>query len=178
VAYQKTQKRAPPPLNQVRLRALALHYAGRYATTRAKLKVYLNRKIRERGWDDDTSADIEALITEFADLGYVNDAGFAEARSRSFVRRGFGTRRLAQDLNAAGINETDSADAMTEAQNGAWISAENFARRKRIGPFASEIASPELKQKQLQAFLRAGHGWELARRFVQAEPGDVIEEGE
>jgi regulatory protein len=178
VAYQKTQKRTPPPLDQARLRALALHYAGRYATTRAKLATYLNRKIRERGWDDDTSVDLETLIAEFADLGYVNDAGFAEARSRSFVRRGFGTRRLAQDLNAAGINETDSADAMTEAQNGAWISAENFARRKRIGPFATQMASPEVKQKQLQAFLRAGHGWELARRFVQAEPGESVEEGE
>jgi regulatory protein len=178
VAYQNTQKRTPPPLDQARLRALALHYAGRYATTRAKLATYLNRKIRERGWDDDTSADLETLIAEFADLGYVNDAGFAEARSRSFVRRGFGMRRLAQDLNAAGITEHDSADAMTEAQNGAWISAENFARRKRIGPFATQMASPEVKQKQLQAFLRAGHGWELARRFIQAEPGDVIEESE
>jgi regulatory protein len=178
VAYQNTQKRTPPPLDQGRLRALALHYAGRYATTRAKLTVYLNRKIRERGWDDDTSADLEALIAEFAELGYVNDAGFAEARSRSFVRRGYGTRRLAQDLNAAGITETDSADAMHEAQDGAWRSAENFARRKRIGPFATQIATPELKQKQLQAFLRAGHGWEHARRFVQAEPGESVEEGE
>jgi regulatory protein len=158
VAYQNTQKRKPPPLDQARLRALALHYAGRYATTRAKLATYLNRKIRERGWDDEVQADLESLVAEFADLGYVNDAGFAEARSRSFVRRGFGTRRLAQD--------------------GAWISAENFARRKRIGPFATEMASPEVKQKQLQAFLRAGHGWELAQRFVKAEPGDVIEEGE
>ena len=28
----------------------------------------------------------------------------------------------------------------------------------------------------MQAFLRAGHGWELARVFVNADPGDVINE--
>lgn len=178
MVYQKTQKSAPPPLDRAKLRALALHYAGRYATTQAKLATYLNRKIRERGWQGDAPADLETLVQEFAELGYVNDASFAEARSRSFVRRGYGTRRLAQDLNAAGITQDDSAIAMDEAQDGAWISAQNFARRKRMGPFASEMASPELKQKQLQAFMRAGHGWELARRFVEAEPGDAIEEGE
>ncbi len=173
---QKRQNRVIKPLNNEKLRALALHYAGRYATTRGKLTSYLTRKIRERGWDEEAPADLEALIANFAELGYVNDAGFAEARSRSFVRRGYGTRRLAQDLNAAGITETDSADAMNEAQDGAWASAENFARRKRIGPFASAIATPELKQKQLQAFLRAGHGFDIARRFIQAEPGEELGE--
>jgi regulatory protein len=176
VRDQKRQIRIIKPLNSETLRALALHYAGRYATTRGKLTTYLNRKIRERGWDDEASPELETLIAGFAELGYVNDAGFAEARSRAFVRRGYGTRRLAQDLNAAGITENDSADAMNEAQDGAWTAAENFARRKRIGPFGASIASPELKQKQLQAFLRAGHGWELARRFVQGEPGKTMEE--
>jgi hypothetical protein len=27
----------------------------------------------------------------------------------------------------------------------------------------------------LQAFLRAGHGFEIAKRFVDAAPGDVVE---
>lgn len=176
MVYQKTQKTAPPPLDRAKLRALALHYAGRYATTQAKLATYLNRKIHERGWQGDAPADLEILVQEFAELGYVNDASFAEARSRSFVRRGYGTRRLKQDLGAAGIAELDSANAMRDAQDGTWISAENFARRKRIGPFATETVSPEMKQKQLQAFMRAGHGWELARRFVEAEPGDNVEQ--
>ncbi len=175
---QKRNVKTVKPLNSEKLRALALHYAGRYATTRGKLTTYLNRKIRERGWDEEVSPDLETLIAGFVELGYVNDAGFAEARSRSFVRRGYGTRRLAQDLNAAGISENDSAEAMNEAQDGAWAAAENFARRKRIGPFGASIAPSEVKQKQLHAFLRAGHGWEIARRFVGAEPGDVIEEGQ
>jgi regulatory protein len=89
-------------LNAESLRQLALHYVGKYATTQAKLAGYLTRKIRERGWDDERSADIAGLTAQFTSLGYINDAQFAEARSRSFVRRGFGGRRLNEDLRASG----------------------------------------------------------------------------
>lgn len=167
-------KNPPPPLNAERLRNLALHYVGKYATTRGKLAIYLKRKVRERGWDGERSADIEALVEQFAELGYINDAQFAEARSRSFVHRGYGKRRLDEDLRAAGITESDASDAVGHMIESEFAAAANFARRKRIGPFASEAAPPEKRQKQLQGFLRAGHGFGLARRFVQAEPGDEL----
>jgi regulatory protein len=170
-------KKPPPPLNDARLRSLALHYVGKYATTRGKLATYLTRKIRERGWDGERSADIEALIEQFAELGYVNDAQFAESRSRSFVARGYGKRRLDEDLRASGITESDASDAKEHMTESVFQAAQNFARRKRIGPYASEIAPPEKQHKQLQGFLRAGHDFELAKRFVRAAPGaELVEE--
>ncbi len=172
---RSSPKRVAPPLTTASLRALALHYVGRYASTRSKLVSYLSRKIHERGWDTEyPHTDLAALAEEFAELGYVNDAAFAESRARSFVRRGYGARRLEQDLRAAGIADPDAVGARDEASNNAWQSADAFARRKRIGPYAANCASPEIRHKQLQAFLRAGHGWDLARRFVQADPGEQI----
>ncbi|MFN3451619.1 MAG: regulatory protein RecX [Sphingorhabdus sp.] len=170
----RAAKKPAPPLNDERLRQLALHYVGKYATTQAKLGTYLNRKIRERGWDDERSADILMLVEQFAALGYINDAQFAEARSRSFVRRGYGERRLAEDLRASGIGQADAIPARAHMEESTLSAAENFARRKRIGPFAQEAAAPEKRTKQLNAFMRAGHSFELARRFVYAEPGDEI----
>ena len=167
-------KQPPPPLTEERLRGLALHYVGKYATTQSKLATYLNRKIRERGWSNDRPPDIDALVSQFAELGYVNDAQFADARSRSFVHRGYGGRRLNEDLRASGITESDAADAVGHMTESAFAAATNFARRKRIGPFASEAATPEKRQKQLQGFLRAGHDFGLSRRFVHAEPGDEL----
>ena len=168
-------KTPPPSLNKERLRGLALHYVGKYATTRTKLANYLRRKLNERGWDDVCGPDVDALIERLCELGYINDAVFAEARSRALVRRGFGNRRLDDDLRSAGISEQDAKLARENAESSRFESAENFARRKRIGPFANETATPEKKQKQLRAFLRAGHAFELARRFVEAEPDDIIE---
>lgn len=158
------------------MRNLALHYVGKYATTRGKLAGYLDRKIRERGWDDDRHADISALVEQFAELGYINDAHFAESRSRAFVRRGYGERRLNEDLRASGITEKDAVPAKEHMEESLFTAAENFARRKRIGPFASEPAPPEKRQRQFQAFLRAGHGFDIAKRFVNAEPGETVDE--
>ncbi|WP_397579705.1 regulatory protein RecX [Sphingorhabdus sp.] len=169
-------KKPAPPLNAERLRQLALHYVGKYATTQSKLAGYLTRKIRERGWEDERSADIAGLTEQFTSLGYINDAQFAEARSRSFVRRGFGGRRLNEDLRASGIGDADAINAKAHMDDSIFTAAENFARRKRLGPFAQEAAAPEKRNKQLNAFLRAGHGFELAKRFVYAEPGDEISE--
>lgn len=168
-------KKPAPPLNDERLRGLALHYVGKYATTQAKLAGYLSRKIRERGWDGERRTDIAVLVEQFAELGYINDAQFAEARSRSFVRRGYGKRRLDEDLRASGIGDCDAFPAREHMVDSEFIAAENFARRKRLGPYASEVASPEKRQKQLQAFLRAGHGFEIAKRFVNAAPGQIID---
>jgi regulatory protein len=173
VTRERKTKSPPPPLDETKLRALALHYVGRYATTQAKLATYLARKIRERGWQGGGDIDLQALTIEFAELGYVNDVAVAESRARSFVRRGYGLRRLNQDLDAAGISKADSAAARADAEAAQWQAAENFAKRKRIGPFANALAPPAVQQKQLQAFLRAGHGFDTARLFVRCEPGEM-----
>ena len=173
--YRSKEKRTKPPLDTDGLRNLALHYVGRYATTKAKLSRYLNRKIIERGWTGERPADVEALLAEFAERAYVDDALFAEGRARAFVRRGYGQNRLRQDLHAAGIDDSYAAGAQAHMDDGMFEAAENFARRKRIGPFAAQLASPEKQKKQLAAFLRAGHSFDLSKRFVRAEPGTIVE---
>ena len=72
--------RPPTPLDPARLERLALRYVERFATTRAKLRRYLERKLRERGWGADAAPDTAALVERMAALGYVDDAAFAEAR--------------------------------------------------------------------------------------------------
>jgi regulatory protein len=168
--------RLPKPLNPAKLRDLALHYVGRYATSQAKLATYLNRKLRERGWVEGAALpDITEIVADFARLGYVDDAAFAASRARSLTQRGFGLRRVNEDLRAKGISEGDAQEARDDSENARWLSADHFARRKRIGPYATENATPELRQKQLQAFLRAGHSFDIAKAFVRAAPGEVVE---
>ena len=45
---------------------------------------------------------------------------------------------------------------------------------KRIGPFAQEGADPDRRRKQLQAFIRAGHDFALARTLVFADSMEEI----
>jgi regulatory protein len=166
-------KKPAPPLDIAALERLALHYVGRYATTRAKLRSYLARKLRERGWTDISSPDLEALANRFAALGYVDDKAFADARAASLQRRGFGTRRISQALNAAGIEAEDAAEARAAADEGSWLAACRYAKRKRIGPYARDLPSREAEAKAFGAMLRAGHAPETIRRLFNMSPRDI-----
>lgn len=176
MAVQTGRDRAErPPLDRPALERLALAYAGRYAATRAKLRQYLVRKLRERGWGGEGEPPVEKLVERFALLGYVDDKAFAAAKADGLTRRGYGARRVDAALRAAGIDEPDGAPALDAARAEAWAAAMRFAERRRIGPFAAEQGDRGSRQKALAAMLRAGHPLDLARKLVNAAPGDLPE---
>ena len=171
----KLLKKGDKRLDEDALHGLALHYVGRYATTRHKLTAYLHRKIRERGWKSDVPVAIDQLVSRFAELGYVDDAQFARNRARALAQRGYGSRRVEQALYQAGIAEADRGEALDFSRSSQWESARRFAEKRSIGPYAKSVIEPEKRQKQLQAFMRAGHDFDIARKFVFAEPGAEID---
>jgi regulatory protein len=171
---RRQDRRVPPPLDETKLRDLALHYAARFATTRLKLLRYLARKLKERGWAGAQPADVETLAARLAELGYVDDAAFAAMKSRAMASRGLGQRRVAEALTAAGVAAEDRGEASDE--QAALITALAFARRKRLGPFARVPSDdPATRQKALAAMLRAGHAMGTARAVLTARS---IEEAE
>jgi len=187
---QKARRRPPRPLDPARLEELALAYVARFATTAGKLRTYLQRKLRERGWtgdelaeeDEDTPPppDIETLIERFVAQGYVDDAGYARMRSADLLRRGYGARRVSQQLMQAGIAEDLREDvAPGEAERRAAALA--LARKRRFGSFGLREAregeeAHRLREKQLAAMVRAGHDFEHARRVLDAAtPDDLVQ---
>lgn len=169
-------RRAPVPLDGKSLHQLALRYVGRFATTRAKLRAYLGRKVRERGWAGAGTPDLEEVAERFAALGYIDDAGYAMAKSRALTGRGFGKRRVVQALHVAGICEEDGEAARGHADAEAVAAALRFAERRRIGPFATApVTDPRERQRALTAMTRAGHGFGLAQAIVGLRPGASID---
>jgi regulatory protein len=169
-------RRSPPPLDEAALEQITLRYLARYATTRAKLAAYLARKLRERGWAGVASPDVASLVAKMAMLGYVDDRAFATARATALARRGYGTRRIEAALYAAGVEDEALEEARAVAAARTWESALRFARRRGIGPFASETPDRATRERAYAAMLRAGHPAAIARRLVRARPGEIPEE--
>ena len=165
-----------PPLDHHKLDELALRYVERFATTRARLRDYLRRKLRERGWKGDAEPDLAAIADKFASLGYVDDAAYALDKARSLSGRGYGKRRLVQKLRVAGVEDADGEDARSLADEEAVASALRFAERRRLGPFAAvPPGTPRDREKALAAMIRAGHGFALARAILELAPGAEID---
>jgi regulatory protein len=171
----RPDKRPPQPLDAEGLERLGLFYAGRYATTRAKLAAYLGRKLKERGWSGAGEPPVERLIERFAELGYVDDRGFASARSAALLRRGYGERRVRQALRGAGIAEEDSAEARDISGEDALAAAHRFARRRRLGPYSQTVPDRAARDKAAAAMLRAGHRLDLVRQVLGTSPDDLPE---
>jgi regulatory protein len=177
MAFTKA-RRVLPPLDQPRLEELALRYVGKYATTRAKLRSYLARKLRERGWDAQREPDLEALADRLAELGYVDDASYALSKAQALSARGYGNRRLAEKLRQAGVKDEDSRAAFDAAEGEAVDAALRFARRRRIGPFATTAADRPEREKWIAAMVRAGHSFTLARSIAALAPGSPVDAAE
>jgi len=173
----KGPKKPRPPLDEGKLNELMMHYVGKFATSRAKLGSYLSRKVRERGWAGSGEPPVEALVAKAARLGFVDDAAFALSKSRSLTARGYGARRVGQALHAAGIEDNDGEAARDHAREEAVAAALNFAKRRRIGPYASENPDPAQKEKALSAMVRAGHDFRLAKSILSLAPGSEIDPG-
>lgn len=184
---RERQPRVAHPLDAAKLNELALGYVARFATSSGKLADYLKRKLRERGWAGDVEdapegaepADIAGIVAKMVAAGYVDDAVYARARGGGLLRRGYGERRIAQALGAAGIAEPDRAGAAGDVAE-RRRAALHLARKRGFGPFArggagSGIKDPALRQKQLSAMLRAGHPLESARELVNAASIEAAE---
>lgn len=169
------KRRNPQPLTPPALEDMALAYVARFATTQSKLRAYLLRKLRERGWADESSPPIEALVCRYADLGYVDDAAWARMKTGSLLRRGYGARRVGEALQVAGV-DAELQDAVRPDEMEQRRAALVLARRRRFGPFAVQLPDRPAREKQVAAMLRAGHRLDIARRIVDARTPDVAVE--
>ncbi len=163
----RSQKRPPKPLDPVRLEELALAYVARFATSAAKLEDYLRRKLRERGWEGEGEAPVEAISARFVANGFIDDAAYARAKSGSLLRRGYGQRRIGQALHAAGIAE-EVREEVRPGLGAERRAALAMAQKRKFGPFGPAALDRPAREKQIAALLRAGHRLDSARELVNS----------
>lgn len=170
---RRGRKRPGKPLDAASMAELALLYLSRFATSRAGLERYLLRKIRERGWAGEGEADVAAIADRMVALGYIDDAAFAEMKTRSMLRRGLGGRRIATQIRASGIASDDAAGAGQLVEDGRIAAALRHAERRRFGPFAAvQLTDRAAVERAVGSFVRAGHDASLARAIIRLAPGE------
>jgi regulatory protein len=163
------------PLDSVRLEELALAYVARFATSAARLDLYLRRKLRERGWAEETEAPVAVLVAKFVAAGFIDDEAFARSRSAGLLRRGYGQRRIAQALGAAGI-AGEVREAVRAGESEQRRAALAMLRKRRFGPYGPAAADRAAREKQIAAMLRAGHRLDSARELVDAPSVEAAED--
>ncbi len=177
------KRRGPRKATAHSLENTALWYLTRFGASAASLERVLARRVersaRHHGTDrEEGLAIIARLIARYRRSGLLDDKAYAIARAGTLNRRGKPVKAITFALRAKGVTGEDIDDALlaledqgADADMGA---AARYVRRRRLGPFRAAPEREEHRERDLAALARAGFGYDVARRVIEAEtPGDV-----
>lgn len=175
-------RRAGRPVTSDDLEQQALDYLARFASSAANLRRVLKDKVERSARLHDTNreaglAAIEALVGRLVAAGALDDRRFAEGRAQSLFRRGASRRAIAGKLAEKGVGEAEIAAALASLDeltaDPDFVAAVAYAKRRRLGPFRTAGRAPQ-RDKDLAALARAGFGFDVARRIVDADGPEAL----
>jgi regulatory protein len=145
--------------------ARARNTAYRLLTYRPRSRAELIQKLVDKGFDGTV---IGTVVDYLERMGYINDRQFAEQWASGRVRlRGFGRRRIEQELRNKGVGR----DAITEAFAQVFGDETELetARRAATKKIASLNSSDEeTRRRRLAGFLeRKGFSFEIIWKVVK-----------
>ena len=143
----------------------ARNSAYRYLTIRPRSRAEVEQKLRDRGFPPEV---VSSVIDHLLRLGYLNDEQFARQWAAGRVRsRGFGRRRIEQELRQKGIGRDIIRDTLTALFEDA--SELDVARREAERKLRTlSRFEPEVRKRRLAGFLeRKGFPSEIIRSIVR-----------
>ena len=185
-ADRKKPERKPPKKATARhLENVALWYLQRFAASADSLRRVLMRRVEKsvRAHDTDRAEGaefVEDIIARFRRSSLLDDRVYAEGRTLSLHRRGISTNGIRARLAAKGVGAEDIAAALAilrdETEDPDLAAAIAYARRRRIGPWRTRGDRDKLKDRDLAALARQGFGYDIARKVIEAEDTDALED--
>jgi len=187
VQAKKTNKpydRKVRPVTEGYLDRAALHYLGRFNSSKENLKRVLDRKVRRRNEDGGAPTGeqlgwIEAVADKCVEYGYVDDVNYAKQRFAALLRKGKPLRVISQDLVYKGVPEDIVADLMTSATDDPdkdlnLVAAAAYVRRRRFGPYRRVGAVEGKAEKEKAAMLRAGFPYRMVEQILASSEEEIL----
>lgn len=115
----------------------------------------LKQKLHHKGFDPE---QVDAVIEQLLDEGYLSESRFTEAFIRSKAAKGFGPLKIRVELAQRGISEPLITDAFADLADGFW--AEVLAtlwQKKFAGCFDGSLAAKAKCVRFLQSRGFASH---------------------
>ena len=179
------KRRGPEPATPERLERAARRYLERHASSAETLRRVLMRRVqrsaRFHGTDPkDGTRTVNGLIARYRRAGLLDDAAYAATRAAGLHRRGKSARAIRQALAVEGVAKDMVERALDDLRADIGgetdlAAAVNYARRRRIGPWR-RAGREEEWEKDLAALGRQGFGYDIARRVIEAESPDLLEQ--
>ena len=120
----------------------------------------LLRKLEEKGFD---AAAAEQALDRLTELGFVDDARYAPIVVRHYAAKGYGARRVQQELQRRGIPKELWDAAMEEMPE----QDETVDRLLRARLRGADLSDRDALRRATDALLRRGYGWDEITAAVE-----------
>ncbi len=109
---------------------------------------------------------VRAVVARLAATGAVDNAAFAEARTRTLLRAGRSRRAVAAHLAAKGVDAATARAVLPSDDATELAAAIALTARRRIGAFRAAAADDAARRRELGMMARAGFPSAIAVRAL------------
>jgi regulatory protein len=181
---KKGARKLPRKATPKSLENAALYYLERFASSAENLRRVLMRRVERSARAHDTdreegAAAVDDIVRRFLASGLLDDRAYAAARAGTLHRRGGSARKIRASLMQKGVAPDDIEAALAalrdEAPDPEIAAAVTLARRRRLGPYRPDGDREARREKDLAALARAGFGYDIARKVIEAPDVETLE---
>lgn len=131
-------------------------------------------ELRQRLSDAAPAEEVESVLSLLCHAGLLSDARYAEVRSATARRRGWGPVRLRRELEARGV-AAETIDEIVGDSARRWVEEAAQVRCRRFG--ADIPKTPAETARQTRFLQGRGFTMEQIRRVLRTAHDDGLEQG-
>ena len=157
------------------LRNFAYSYLDKYSPSKQQLRTYLFKKFLKKNLKISNKKElfnlIDIVISTLVDQQLVSDKYYSDAKTKSFLRRGYSLNKIRYSLIKKGINEKYIRASISKIKENEsdpdFFSAIKLCKRRRIGPGREESNRTLFYKKDISILSRAGFSYEISKKILE-----------
>jgi len=168
----KNKKNLDITIDQIR--NFAYSYLEKYSPSKQQLRTYLYKKLIKINQKISSKKEvfslIDAVLLSLTEQNLLNDKYYAEAKSKSFLRRGYSLNKIRYNLIKKGIDEKYIKVSISKIKENEsdpdFFSAIKICKKRRIGPNREESNRPLFYKKDISILARSGFNYETSKKVL------------
>ena len=141
----------------------ALDKAVSMLALRARSSGEISQKLLRTGYSEDT---VNMVLYKLEKEGFLDDQDFAEQWTNYRSGQKIGPRRISMELRQKGVSAADTENALEDISEEELLENAVFVAKRYLSRNSNSDDPVKARQKAVQAVVRRGYGWDLARQAV------------
>ena len=157
------------------IRKFSYSYLEKYSPSKQQLRTYLFKKLVKKNKKISNKREIlnliDSVITSLVDQKLLSDKYYSDAKSKSFLKRGYSLNKIRYSLIKKGIDEKYIKASISKIKENEsepdFFSAIKICKKRRIGPNREESNRSLFYKKDISILARSGFSYEISKKVLE-----------